>query len=197
MATKPEDINPFAQYVETPKVEPASDINPFAKYQPYSVGTGLADVLKGPLAGGVGVIGGIPIGIESAIRNIPRQALEHQAIDVPEKVGPMTFAEELVKKGAPQLITNITKAFVKNATGESPEKQQERQKNNEIALDRALSSIPHVPGTEAISEWGQKKADEIRDSRSEVGKARIADSLATGDLIKAFQNRNLDGISFG
>ena len=197
MATKPEDINPFAQYVETPKEEPSSEINPFAKFQPYSVGTGIADILKGPLAGGVSALGGIPIGIESAIRNVPRQAVEQQGIDIPEKIGPMTFAEELVKKGPAQLFTNLGKAFVKNATGESFEKQQERQKDNEIAVDRALSSIPRIPGTEAVSEWSQKKADAIRDSRSEVGKARIADAQATGDIIKAFQNRSLEGLSFG
>jgi hypothetical protein len=35
MATKPEDINPFAQYVEQPKAEPAPnatpEANPFAQ----------------------------------------------------------------------------------------------------------------------------------------------------------------------
>ena len=50
MATKPEDINPFAQYVEQPKAEPVkkatSEVNPFAKYQEYGVGTGLADASK-------------------------------------------------------------------------------------------------------------------------------------------------------
>jgi hypothetical protein len=123
--------------------------------------------------------------------------LEQQGIDVPEKVSPMTFAEELVKKGPAQLFTNTARAFIKNATGESFEKQQERQKDNEIALDRVISKIPRIPGVEAASEWGQKKADAIRESRSDVAKARIADSQATGDLLKAAKNLSLEEISLG
>lgn len=197
MATKPEDINPFAQFVETPKVEPTSDINPFAKFEPYSVGTGLADVSKMIGAGLIGPTAAAPQGIESAIRNIPRQVLEQQTIEVPEKIGPMTFAEELVKKGPAQLFTNVARSFVKDATGESFEKQQERQKDNEIALDQLISKAPRIPGTEGLAKWGKGKSEDLTKSVSEVGRARIADSQVEGNIVKAIQNRSVDELSFG
>jgi hypothetical protein len=197
MAKKPEDINPFAKFVEQPKEEPTSEANPFAQYVPYTVGTGLGDASKMIAAGAIGPTLAIPQGIESAARNIPRQVLEQQGIDVPEKIGPMTFAEELVKKGPAQLLTNVTKAFIKNATGESFAKQQERQKDNEIALDRAISKIPRIPGTESLAKYGEEKSKALTESVSEVGKARIADSQAAGNILEAIQNRSVENLSFG
>jgi len=201
MATKPEDINPFAQYVEQPKAEPAPkatpEANPFAQFVPYTVGTGLGDVSKMIAAGVIGPTTSIPQGLEAAARNIPRQVLEQQGIEVPEKVGPMTFAEELVKKGPAQLFTNVAKAFVKDATGESFEKQQERQKDNEIALDRLISKAPRIPGTEALAKYGQEKSKALTESVSEVGKARIAESQASGNILEAIKNRSVENLSFG
>ena len=167
MATKPEDINPFAQFVEQPKVEAAPEANPFAQFVPYTVGTGLGDASKMIAAGVIGPTLSIPQGLESAARNVPRQVLEQQGIDVPAKVGPMTFAEELVKKGPAQLFTNVAKAFVKDATGESFEKQQERQKDNEIALDRLITKAPRIPGTESLAKYGQEKSKALTESVSE------------------------------
>jgi hypothetical protein len=199
----------IAQYggniVPEKKAEPSDDLAKLASQfggtivppQEYGLGTGLADVLKGPYAGAVSTVGGIPIGLESSVRNIPRQLLEQERIDVPEKVGPMTFAEELIKQGPAQLFSKTARAFVKSATGESFEKQQERQKDNEIALDRVISKIPRIPGVEAASDWGQKKSEAIRESRSEIAKARIADSQATGDILKAAKNLSLEEFSLG
>jgi hypothetical protein len=197
MATKPEDINPFAKYIEQPKAEPAPEVNPFAQYVPYTVGTGLGDASKMIAAGAIGPTLAIPQGIESAARNIPRQALEQQGIDVPEKVGPMTFAEELVKKGPAQLFTNIGRAFIKDATGESFEKQQERQKDNEIALDRLISKVPRIPLTESLAKYGEEKSKALTESVSEVGKARIAESQVAGSIIEAIKNRSVENLSFG
>jgi hypothetical protein len=201
MATKPEDINPFAQYVEQPKAEPVkkatSEVNPFAKYQEYGVGTGLADASKMIAAGAIGPTTAIPLGLESAARNIPRQVLEQQGIDVPEKVGPMTFAEELVKKGPAQLFTNVAKAFVKDATGESFEKQQQRQKDNEIALDSFISRAPRIPFTESLAKYGQDKSKALTESVSDVGRARIADAQVSGNVLEAIKNRSVESLSFG
>lgn len=197
MATKPEDINPFAKFVEQPKAEPAPEANPFAQYVPYTVGTGLGDASKMIAAGAIGPTLAIPQGIESAVRNVPRQVLEQQGIDVPEKVGPMTFAEELVKKGPAQLFTNATRAFIKNATGESFEKQQERQKENEIALDRAISKVPRIPGTESLAKYGEEKSKALTESVSELGKARIAESQVSGNILEAIKNRSVENLSFG
>jgi hypothetical protein len=201
MANKPEDINPFAQFVEQPKAEPAPkatpESNPFAQFVPYTVGTGLGDASKMIAAGAIGPTLAIPQGIESAARNIPRQVLEQQGIDVPEKIGPMTFAEELVKKGPAQLFTNVAKAFVKDATGESFEKQQERQKDNEIALDRMISKAPRIPGTEALAKYGEEKSKALTESVSEAGKARIAESQVAGNILEAIKNRSVENLSFG
>jgi hypothetical protein len=201
MATKPEDINPFAKFVEQPKAEPAPkatpEANPFAQYVPYTVGTGLGDASKMIAAGAIGPTLAIPQGIESAVRNVPRQVLEQQGIDVPEKVGPMTFAEELVKRGPAQLFTNATRAFIKNATGESFEKQQERQKENEIALDRAISKVPRIPGTAELAKYGEEKSKALTESVSEVGKARIAESQVSGNILEAIKNRSVENLSFG
>lgn len=165
--------------------------------QEYGVGTGLGDASKMIAAGAIGPTLAIPQGIESAVRNVPRQVLEQQGIDVPEKVGPMTFAEELVKKGPAQLFTNVTKAFIKNATGESFEKQQERQKENEIALDRAISKIPRIPGTESLAKYGEEKSKALTESVSELGKARIAESQVSGNILEAIKNRSVENLSFG
>ena len=72
MATKPEDINPFAQFVEQPKAEPAKkatpEANPFAQFVPYEVGTGLGDASKMIAAGAIGPTLAIPKGIEAAAK---------------------------------------------------------------------------------------------------------------------------------
>jgi hypothetical protein len=148
-------------------------------------------------AGAIGPTLAIPQGLESAARNIPRQVLEQQGIDIPEKIGPMTFAEELVKKGPAQLFTNATRAFIKNATGESFEKQQERQKENEIALDRAISKVPRIPGTAELAKYGEEKSKALTESVSEVGKARIAESQVSGNILEAIKNRSVENLSFG
>jgi len=201
MATKPEDINPFAKFVEQPKAEPTPkatpEANPFAQYVPYTTGTGLEDASKMLAAGAIRPTLAIPQGLESAARNIPRQVLEQQGIAPVEKIGPLTFAEELVRTGPAQLLTNVTKAFIKNATGESFEKQQERQKDNEIALDRAISKVPRIPGTEALAKYGEEKSKALTESVSEVGKARIAESQVAGNILEAIQNRSVENLSFG
>jgi hypothetical protein len=201
MATKPEDINPFAKYVEQPKAEPTPkatpEANPFAQYVPYTVGTGLDDASKMLAAGAIRPTLAIPQGLESAARNVPRQVLEQQGIQPVEKIGPLTFAEELVRTGPAQLLTNVTKAFIKNATGESFEKQQERQKDNEIALDRAISKVPRIPGTAELAKYGEEKSKALTESVSEVGKARIAESQVAGNILEAIQNRSVENLSFG
>jgi len=197
MATKPENVNPFAKYVEQPAEAPPE--NPFAKYltpqeeEPSQI----LDPAKMIAAGAVGPTAAIPLGIESAIRNVPRQVVEQQGITPVSKVGPMTFAEELVKKGPAQLFTNTARAFIKSATGESFEKQQERQTQDQIAVDRAISKLPRIPGLSQLADAGEKVSERFRESVSAAGKQAIADSQVEGNLLEAIQNRSVENLSFG
>jgi len=197
MATKPENVNPFAKYVEQPAEAPPE--NPFAKYltpqeeEPSQI----LDPAKMIAAGAVGPTAAIPLGIESAIRNVPRQVVEQQGITPVSKVGPMTFAEELVKKGPGQLFTNTARAFIKSATGESFEKQQERQTQDQIAVDRAISKLPRIPGLSQLADAGEKVSERFRESVSAAGKQAIADSQVEGNLLESIQNQSVENLSFG
>jgi hypothetical protein len=157
----------------------------------------LLDPAKMIAAGAVGPTAAIPLGIESAIRNVPRQVVEQQGITPVSKVGPMTFAEELVKKGPGQLFTNTARAFIKSATGESFEKQQERQTQDQIAVDRAISKLPRIPGLSQLADAGEKVSERFRESVSAAGKQAIADSQVEGNLLEAIQNRSVENLSFG
>jgi hypothetical protein len=192
MATQPE-VNPFAQFVETPQ----ADANPFAQFLTPPEPSELLDPAKMIAAGAIGPTAAIPLGIESAVRNIPRQVIEQQGITPVSKVGPLTFAEELVKKGPAQLFTNTAKAFIKNATGESFEKQQERQTQDQIAVDRAISGLPRIPGLSQLADAGEKVSGKLRESVSSAGKQAIANSQVEGNLLEAIQNRSVENLSFG
>ena len=157
----------------------------------------ILDPAKMFAAGVIGPTAAIPLGVESAVRAIPRQVIEQQGITPTEKVGPLTFAEELVRKGPVQLFTNTAKAFVKKATGESFEKQQERQLQDQIATDRAISGLPRIPGLSQLADAGEKVSGKLRESVSTAGKQAIANSQAEGNLLESIQNRSVENLSFG
>lgn len=196
MATKPENVNPFAKYVEQ-SGEEAPPENPFAKYVQPEEPSQLLDPAKMIAAGAIGPTAAIPMGLESAVRNVPRQVVEQQGVTPVEKVGPLTFAEELVRKGPAQLLTNTARAFIKNATGESFEKQQERQKQDQIAVDRAVSGLPRIPGLSQLADAGEKISTRFRESVSPAGQKAIADSQVEGNLLEAIQTQSLEKLSFG
>jgi len=148
----------------------------------------LLDPAKMFASGAIGPTAAIPLGIESSVRNIPRQVVEQQGITPVSKVGPLTFAEELVKKGPAQLLTNTAKAFIKKATGESFEKQQERQTQDQIAVDRAISKLPRIPGLSQLADAGERVSGRLRESVSAAGKQAIADSQVEGNLLESIQN---------
>ena len=199
MATKPENVNPFAKYVEQSGEVPVSQDNPFSKYltpqqeQPSE----LLDPAKMFASGVVGPTAAIPMGLESSVRNIPRQVVEQQGIAPVEKIGPLTFAQELVRTGPAQLLTNTARAFIKKATGESFEEQQEKQKQNEIAVDRAISNIPRVTGLSQLADAGEKVSKDLRESVSAAGQKAIADSQVEGNILESIQKRSVDNLSFG
>ena len=157
----------------------------------------LLDPAKMFAAGAVGPTAAIPLGLESSVRNIPRQIVEQQGITPVEKIGSMTFAEEFVKKGPAQLFTNTARAFIKKATGESFEKQQERQTQDQIAVDRAISGLPRIPGLSQLADAGERVSGRLRESVSAAGKQAIADSQAEGNILESIQNRSIENLSFG
>jgi hypothetical protein len=195
MATKPENVNPFAKYVEqSGEVEQE---NPFAKFVTPEQPSELLDPAKMFASGVVGPTAAIPMGLESAVRNIPRQVVEQQGIAPVDKIGPLTFAKELVRTGPAQLLTNTARAFIKKATGESFEEQQEKQKQNEITVDRAISNIPRVPGLSQLADAGKKVSEDLRESVSAAGQKAIEDSQVEGNILESIQNRSVDNLSFG
>jgi hypothetical protein len=195
MATKPENVNPFAKYVEqSGEVEQE---NPFSKYITPEQPSELLDPAKMFASGVVGPTAAIPMGLESAVRNIPRQVVEQQGIAPVDKIGPLTFAKELVRTGPAQLLTNTARAFIKKATGESFEEQQEKQKQNEITVDRAISNIPRVPGLSQLADAGKKVSEDLRESVSAAGQKAIEDSQVEGNILESIQNRSVDNLSFG
>jgi hypothetical protein len=157
----------------------------------------LLDPAKMFASGVVGPTAAIPMGLESAVRNIPRQVVEQQGIAPVDKIGPLTFAKELVRTGPAQLLTNTARAFIKKATGESFEEQQEKQKQNEITIDRAISNIPRVPGLSQLADAGKKVSEDLRESVSAAGQKAIEDSQVEGNILESIQNRSVDNLSFG
>lgn len=157
----------------------------------------LLDPAKMFASGVIGPTAAIPLGLESSVRNIPRQIVEQQGITPVEKIGPLTFAEEFAKKGPAQLFTNTAKAFVKKAIGESFEKQQERQTQDQIAVDRAISGLPRIPGLSQLADAGERVSGRLRESVSAAGKQAIADSQAEGNILESIQNRSIENLSFG
>jgi hypothetical protein len=196
MATTPE-VNPFAQFVEKQQTE----VNPFEQFvQPDKSKSELGqllDPLKMIASGFVGPTAAIPLGIEAAARNIPRQILEQQAMPLPEKLGAFDIAEQFAKFGPAQFMTNAAKTIARGLTGESLEQQKERQKQNEITIDRGISNLPHIPGLTSLAESGRKVSENLAASVSPAGKKALADSQVEGSLVKAVQDRSLEELSFG
>jgi hypothetical protein len=162
----------------------------------YTLGNKLLDTGKMITAGLTGSTASIPLGLESGVRNIPRQALEQQQIE-PRKIGALTFAEEIAKKGAPQLFANLGRSILKSATGQTVEEQQKREKENEVVLDRAISKLPHVPGFNELAEAGKKGAKYLTESLSEEGKLALENSQIQGNILKSIQDMTIDNLSFG
>ncbi len=194
---------PWEKYQAKPEepVAAAESTGPWSKYaqpEPNKSEIGqLLDPFKMMASGLVGPTAAIPLGIEAAARNTPRQILEQQAMPLPEKLGAFDIAEQFAKFGPAQFMTNAAKTIARGLTGESMEQQQERQKQNEITVDRVISKLPHIPGLTSLAESGRKVSENLAASVSPAGKKALADSQVEGSLVKAVQDRSLDELSFG
>jgi Na+-translocating ferredoxin:NAD+ oxidoreductase RnfG subunit len=182
------------EIIQPPKTSTPWESDPIV---PEGQPSELLDPAKMFASGVVGPTAAIPMGLESAARNIPRQVVEQQGIAPVEKIGPLTFAKELARTGPAQLLTNTARAFVKKATGESFEEQQEKQKQNEITIDRAISNIPRVPGLSQLADAGKKVSEDLRESVSAAGQKAIADSQVEGNILESIQKRSVENLSFG
>jgi hypothetical protein len=162
----------------------------------YTLGNKLLDTGKMITAGLTSGTASIPLGLESGVRNIPRQALEQQQVE-PRKIGALTFAEEIAKKGAPQLFANLGRSILKSATGQTVEEQQKRQKEDEVVLDRAISKLPRIPGFSELAESGKRGSQYLTESLSEEGKLALENSQIQGNILKSIQEGTIDNLSFG
>jgi len=131
-----------------------------------SFGDKALDYLKSGVAGPfINTIAGLPNALESGVRNLPRMGLE--ALQTNNMSGPgftgalaktaLQVGENLVQ-GKP---TEVPENFVSNVVGTKEQRQKDLEQK--IALDRAISSVPRIPGTEQLAEYGAKTQKELNE----------------------------------
>jgi hypothetical protein len=135
----------------------------------YGVGSFLGDVSKqfgGAIAGGSLKI---PSGIETGTKGAARGLISGEALEA-TPVG--------------KIFSLARSAFTDLLGIRSIEQQTADKRAAGITIDRAMSSIPTIPGTKELADYGDKVQKDIQSSLSETGKARLAGSTPTGNIFK-------------
>lgn len=204
MATKPENINPFAQFVEQPKQEP----NPFEQFvkpqEPTalspeeqmmssvgadsSAGWEMADY--GKLIGSAALRGTMaaPEATQAAASGMARDTVTKPTEILNYFADPRKLANDLAQ------AVRLPKIFEEDAkAGIVPEKTVEKQR---IAVDEALTK-GKLESLRSLTEYGNKISDQIEDSVTPEMKLALAESQPTGNIIEAFQTGDFSKISLG
>lgn len=135
----------------------------------YGVKTFLSDVSKqfgGAIAGGTLKI---PSGIETGAKGAGRAIVSGEALEA-TPIG--------------KVFSLARSAFTDLVGIQSIEQQAADKRAAQITVDRAMSSIPTIPGTKELAAYGDKVQKDIQSSLSETGKARLAGSTPTGNIFK-------------
>lgn len=135
----------------------------------YGTKTFLGDVSKlfgGAIAGGTLKI---PSGIETGAKGAGRAIVSGEALEA-TPIG--------------KVFSLARSAFTDLVGIQSIEQQAADKRAAQITVDRAMSSIPTIPGTKELAAYGDKVQKDIQSSLSETGKARLAGSTPTGNIFK-------------
>jgi hypothetical protein len=149
--------NFFAQFDKQPekkKAEPESD----------SIWTTAADFTKKVLGSAISGVAGIPEGLEKGLKGTARKSMEGE----PEALMPSSVYQ-------PGLDTEET------LFGPETDEQKARRK---LQAQRAVASIPELPGASALNKIGKGVQQSIEDTVSEKTKKAIKESQVTGNILK-------------
>ena len=149
--------NFFAQFDKQPekkKAEPESD----------SIWTTAADFTKKVLGSAISGVAGIPVGLEQGLKGTARKSMEGE----PEALMPSSVYQ-------PGLDTEET------LFGPETDEQKARRK---LQAQRAVTSIPELPGARALNRIGKGVQQSIEDSVSEKTKKAVKESEVTGNIFK-------------
>jgi hypothetical protein len=144
----------FDKASEKKKAEPESD----------SIWTTAADFTKKVLGSAISGVAGIPEGVEKGLKGAARKSMEGE----PEALMPSSVYQ-------PGLDTEEI------LFGPETDEQKARRK---LQAQRAVASIPEIPGANALNKIGKGVQQSIEDSVSEKTKKAIKESEVTGNIFK-------------
>jgi hypothetical protein len=124
----------------------------------------------GSIAGGTLAIPlGLEMGAEGAIRNV---------------VSGEAFDATPVGK-----VFNLARSAFNDVLGiQSIQEQVKDKRAAQITVDRAMSSLPSIPGVQELATYGNSVRKDLQESVSEKSKSRLADTEITGNIFKGELN---------
>jgi len=110
-----------------------------------------------------------PAGIETGIKGAGRNLISGEALEA-TPIG--------------KVFSLARSAFTDLLGIQSIQEQAQDKQAAQITIDRAMSSIPSIPGTKELAAYGDSIQKDIQASLSETGKKRLAGSTPTGNIFK-------------
>jgi hypothetical protein len=200
---KPPEVNPFAQFIQTPQAAE----NPFAQFlippEPtlspeeqmmgaigqtspgYNVLTATKDIGKLVGAGAVTGSFGAPEAIEAGAQETAKSTMFAPSTALEYIADPIKLANKMY--GAFNL------APVQEQQNIIPPKFNESQR---LAVDEVLAK-GKIPQLRKLTDIGENISNSIRDTVSDDMKLAMAESQPTGNILKAFQTGDFSEISKG
>jgi len=152
-----ESAKALADYIRSQPVAPAQ--SPIG-----AIGTGIADFAK--MIGGSAISGtaSVPAGLEQGIKGLARQSMEGK----PEMVMPSSVYQP---------------GFDTEETLFGPETAEQKARR-ELNAQRAVASMPSIPGAKYLSQVGREAQKNIEETLSPETKQALKDSQVTGNVFK-------------
>jgi hypothetical protein len=159
-------IDPFEAQLQQRNIIDPFDTGSSKKAAPEESGiwTTAADFAKKTLGSAISGVASIPLGTEEALKGAARRSAEGE-IDASVPV-PLAIARALGKK-AQQLMPGTT-----------------TEEQRSLATQRALASIPEIPGARALNTFGKNVQESIEDSISAQTQQAVKESEVTGNIFK-------------
>jgi hypothetical protein len=131
---------------------------------PYTVGSGILDLLKQTVSPTISGVLQTPYGAELAAKGLARRSLEGE----PEAIMPSSMY-------SPGLDTEET------LFGLETDAQKARRK---LEAQRSVAAMPSLPGAKYLADVGNKVQQNIYESLSDKGKQALEESKITGNIFK-------------
>jgi hypothetical protein len=133
-----------------------------------------------------GAIGGgtlnIPLGIETGTKGGIRNLISGEALEATP---------------AGKIFSLASSAFLDVLGIQSIQEQAKDKRAAQITIDRAMSSLPSIPGTQELGAYGEIVRKDLQESLSEKGKSRLAKTNITGNIFKGELNLGEDPNLYG